>query len=97
MNALGRPELCFVRKGEVCFIVEDEGVGMPPEKLARIFERFQQGDGSDTRALGGTGLGLALCRAIVEQHGGRIWADSEVGKGSRFYFTLPIMAEVEVP
>jgi signal transduction histidine kinase len=97
MNALGRPELCFVRKGEVCFIVEDEGVGMPPEKLARIFERFQQGDGSDSRALGGTGLGLALCRAIVEQHGGRIWADSEVGKGSRFYFTLPIMAEVEVP
>ena len=97
MSALGRPELCFVRKGEVCFIVEDEGLGMTPEKLARIFERFQQGDGSDTRALGGTGLGLALCRAIVEQHGGRIWADSEVGKGSRFYFTLPIMAEVEVP
>ncbi len=97
MSALGRGELCFVRKGEVCFIVEDEGAGMPPEKLARIFERFQQGDGSDTRALGGTGLGLALCRSIVEQHGGRIWADSVVGKGSRFYFTLPIMAEVEVP
>jgi PAS domain S-box-containing protein len=97
MSALGRPELCFVRKGEACFIVEDEGVGMPPEKLARIFDRFQQGDGSDTRALGGTGLGLALCRSIVEQHGGRIWADSQVGKGSRFYFTLPIMAEVEVP
>ena len=97
MSALGRGELCFVRKGEVCFIVEDQGVGMPPEKLARIFERFQQGDSSDTRALGGTGLGLALCRSIVEQHGGRIWADSEVGKGSRFYFTLPIMAEVEVP
>ena len=97
MSALGRPELCFVRKGEVCFIVEDEGAGIPPEKLARIFDRFQQGDGSDTRALGGTGLGLALCRSIVEQHGGRIWADSVVGKGSRFYFTLPIMAEVEVP
>jgi signal transduction histidine kinase len=97
MSALGRGELCFVRKGEVCFIVEDEGAGMPPEKLARIFERFQQGDGSDTRALGGTGLGLALCRSIVEQHGGRIWADSVVGKGSRFYFTLPIMAEFELP
>ena len=97
MSALGRGELCFVRKGEVCFIVEDQGMGMPPEKLARIFERFQQGDSSDTRTIGGTGLGLALCRSIVEQHGGRIWADSEVGKGSRFYFTLPIMAEVEVP
>jgi two-component system sensor histidine kinase VicK len=96
MSALGRPELCFVRKGEVCFIVEDEGAGIPPEKLARIFERFQQGDGSDTRALGGTGLGLALCRSIVEQHGGRIWADSTVGKGSRFYFTLPILGEVDV-
>jgi two-component system sensor histidine kinase VicK len=78
---------------EVCFVVEDYGRGIPAEKLDRIFDRFQQGDGSDSRALGGTGMGLALCRTIVEQHGGRIWAESQPERGSRFLFTLP-MAEV---
>jgi PAS domain S-box-containing protein len=73
----------------ICFVVEDQGRGIAPEKLERIFERFQQGDASDSRALGGTGLGLALCRSIVEQHGGRLWAESTLGKGSRFLFTLP--------
>ncbi len=77
---------------EICFIVEDHGRGIAPEKLERIFERFQQGDASDSRALGGTGLGLALCRSIVEQHGGRLWAESTLGKGSRFLFTLPAAA-----
>ena len=76
-------------ENEVRFSVEDQGRGIAPEKLERVFDRFQQGDASDSRDLGGTGLGLALCRSIVEQHGGRIWAESQPGRGSRFLFTLP--------
>ena len=76
-------------ENEICFLVEDQGQGIPQEKLEHIFNRFQQGDSSDSRALGGTGLGLALCRSIVEQHGGRIWAESRPRVGSRFLFTLP--------
>jgi signal transduction histidine kinase len=76
-------------QNEVCILVEDQGRGIPRDNLDLIFERFQQGDASDSRALGGTGLGLAICRRLVQQHGGRIWAESEPGKGSRFLFTVP--------
>jgi len=74
---------------QICLFVEDQGRGIAAEKLERIFDRFQQGDASDSRSLGGTGLGLALCRSIVAQHGGRIWAESTEGEGSRFLLTLP--------
>ncbi len=74
---------------EVLFQVKDQGRGIPANKLQSIFERFQQVDASDSRKKGGTGLGLAICRNIVEQHGGRLWAESVVGEGSTFYFTLP--------
>jgi len=80
---------------EVCFVVEDQGRGIAPDKLEKIFDKFHQGDASDTRSRGGTGLGLALCRSIIEQHSGRIWAESAKDKGSRFLFTLPMAAPVE--
>ncbi|WP_017721225.1 PAS domain S-box protein [Kamptonema formosum] len=75
---------------ELLIAVADQGRGIPAEKLDTIFERFQQVDSSDSRAFGGTGLGLAICRTIVQQHGGRIWAESTLGHGSTFCFTLPL-------
>lgn len=72
------------------FTIEDCGRGIPPHKLESIFERFQQIDSSDSREKGGTGLGLTICRNIIEQHGGKIWVESVLGRGSKFRFTLPI-------
>jgi PAS domain S-box-containing protein len=87
----GRIECAAERRaGSVLFRVKDEGRGIPSEKLETIFERFVQVDASDAREKGGTGLGLAICRSIVEQHGGRVWAESELGKGSTFYVQLPL-------
>ena len=74
---------------QVLFQVKDQGRGIPADKLDTIFGRFQQVDASDSRQKGGTGLGLAICKSIVQQHGGKIWVESVVGKGSSFYFTLP--------
>ncbi len=74
--------------GEVIFSVRDTGVGISEELLPRIYERFFKADRS--RSGGGTGLGLSIARHIVQAHHGRIWAESEEGKGSTFYFTLPI-------
>lgn len=75
--------------GQTLFRIRDQGPGIPAEKLESIFERFQQVDSSDARRKGGTGLGLTICREIIEQHGGRIWAESELGHGSTFCFTVP--------
>ncbi|MFQ5600053.1 MAG: response regulator, partial [Candidatus Krumholzibacteriia bacterium] len=74
-------------KIELLFSVADTGVGIPFDKCDTIFEAFEQADGSSTRAHGGTGLGLAISRQIVELLGGLIWVESEVGKGSVFFFT----------
>ncbi|HEY9866625.1 MAG TPA: PAS domain S-box protein [Candidatus Obscuribacterales bacterium] len=78
---------------EVLITVKDQGRGIPADKLETIFGRFQQVDASDSRQKGGTGLGLAICRSIVQQHGGHIWAESQLGKGSTFFVRLPVAAE----
>lgn len=75
-------------KVEVQFVVEDSGIGIEEENLVRIFESFSQVDGSFTRRFGGTGLGLAISKQLSEIMGGRLWVESEKGKGSAFYFTL---------
>ncbi|TAE54063.1 MAG: PAS domain S-box protein [Oscillatoriales cyanobacterium] len=76
----------------VLFQVRDRGRGIPADKLELVFGRFQQVDASDSREKGGTGLGLPICRSIIEQHGGKIWAESILGEGSTFFFTLPLPA-----
>ncbi|MCP4691564.1 MAG: transporter substrate-binding domain-containing protein [Desulfobacterales bacterium] len=79
-----------VLDGRLAVTVSDTGIGVPKETLDRIFEPFEQADGSNARKYGGTGLGLAVTKQLTELHGGRIWAESEPGKGSRFTFTLPV-------
>jgi signal transduction histidine kinase len=79
--------------GRFAVSVVDTGPGIPETEQARIFEQFQQVDSSLTRAKGGTGLGLAIAKQIVEMHGGSIWVDSTLGRGSTFQMELPIRAE----
>lgn len=78
---------------QIAITVSDTGIGIPADLLDRIFEPFEQGDGSIVRQYGGTGLGLTLSKQFVELHGGKIYAVSEVGIGSHFTFTLPISPE----
>ncbi|HWI18847.1 MAG TPA: response regulator [Vicinamibacterales bacterium] len=79
----------------VTIAVADQGEGIAPENLNRLFQKFHQVDSSSSRRKGGTGLGLAITKALVEQHGGRIFVDSEVNKGTRFSFTLPTASDAE--
>jgi PAS domain S-box-containing protein len=94
-SAPGQTIDCKVERepGYLLFQVRDRGRGIPPEQLESIFERFQQVDSSDSRNHEGTGLGLAISRTIVQQHSGKIWAESVVGEGSAFFFRLPASDE----
>lgn len=83
-----------IQAEKLIFQVKDRGRGIPADKLETIFERFQQVDVSDSRDREGTGLGLAICRSIVQQHDGQIWAESILGEGSTFSFTIPIPAQI---
>ena len=105
LNLVGNA-IKFTDKGEVAIrasttngaftvAVCDTGPGIVPADQAKIFEEFQQADSSITREKGGTGLGLSIAKRIIEMHGGRIWVESEPGKGSIFYFTLPVRVEAQ--
>jgi len=74
----------------IVIAVKDEGIGIPPEMRDKVFERFYRIDNSDRRMVGGTGLGLALVKDIIDAHGGRIWVEGRAPKGSAIYFSLPI-------
>jgi len=105
LNLVGNA-IKFTDKGEVAIRAEaangaftvavcDTGPGIAAADQAKIFEEFQQADSSITRKKGGTGLGLSIAKRIIEMHGGRIWVESATGKGSTFYFTLPVLVEAQ--
>lgn len=87
----GTVSVSLRRRGQEAVVrVEDAGIGIAENHMSRLFEKFFQADPSNTRVRGGAGLGLAICRSLVEAHGGRIWASSKLGAGSTFEFALPI-------
>ncbi len=81
---------------QLCFSVRDSGIGMTPEQITRLFQSFSQADTSTTRKYGGTGLGLVICKQLAELMGGRIWVESEPGKGSTFSFTATLEISNEI-
>jgi len=90
----GRVEISVGLEGEtLTYAVKDTGIGIPKDQLENVFGEFRQVDATITREFGGTGLGLSITKKFVEMHGGRIWVESGLGKGSTFFFSIPLRVE----
>ena len=87
----GRVEISVQQQnGHLRYCVADTGIGIPPEKIGSLFTEFKQTDATIASEYGGTGLGLSITKKFIEMHGGRIWVESEIGKGSAFIFEIPL-------
>ena len=88
---------CEVQKGYIVVSVEDEGIGIREDDIPRLFDRFYRVESSDTKTIAGFGVGLYICAEIIKRHQGKIWAESKLGEGSTFYFSLPIPNDNVMP
>jgi signal transduction histidine kinase len=87
----GKVEIQVETKGDLLvFTVADTGIGIPADKIGSLFTEFKQTDATIASEYGGTGLGLSISKKFIEMHGGRIWVESEPGKGSEFSFEIPL-------
>ena len=84
-----------ISANDLVFEIQDTGIGIAPDDMARLFEKFYRGKAREARARAGTGLGLAIVRSIAEKHSGRVWVESKEGKGSTFYLQIPIKRPLE--
>ena len=89
----GKVEIAVqLNEGVLVYRVNDTGIGIPPDKIGSLFTEFKQTDATIASEYGGTGLGLSISKKFIEMHGGRVWVESEVGKGSSFIFEVPLRA-----